>query len=300
MKKEEPTTLPALIAKGQAFAVATAKIVIDPAMAAEITEEDFVGYEDDGQAFPIVTIRQQDDKDERGRLMSSAGGFKMYDPVAATNEIAIPDVPAETGLLLTVLADQSSRVYFPNMGDPVACRSNDGLTGQGKPGGTCAACNLNKLSPYYEGASTTCKAQKNLLAYDHVGKRAFVLRLNPSALTIWKNFKAIFKQQSLPLSAVVIQVHTKYVADDKGKYYIPVFNIAGVLPIETFKELREIKNAAKPSLDKTVEIVVDDETANRAVPTSDPGGDLPPGVDPVSNKIAGIAQRAKDDEGLPF
>jgi hypothetical protein len=297
MKSE--TNLPAIIKHGTPFAVAIPKVELDPELTAAITSEDYGGLEDDGQAFPIVTIRQKDVKTEDGRkLLHRAGDFRMYDPVAVTNNVEIPDVPGEPGLTITVALDQASRVYFSAMDAPVACRSNDGLTGQGKPGGKCSTCELNKLSPYYQGAQTTCKAQKNLLVFDHISKRPYVLRLGPSGLTIWKNFKTVFGQQKLPPIAIVIQVTTKYVDDGKGQYYTPVFSIVATLPVETFMQMRQIKTDATVNMAKTVDIVIDDETNH--VLTGDTGGDLPPGVEPVSNKIAGVEQRAKDDEGLPF
>jgi len=281
--------LPAVIKGGGTFptiAVDNAGLELDPELQAAINDEDYEGYEDDGQAYPIVEIRQKDAKDDKGKTAAPAGGFKMYDPVLNGNSDQIPDVDGEKGLFLSILGDQSSRVYFPTVGETPSCRSLDGIRGEGTPGGDCAACPLSKME---NGNRAKCKAQKNLFAYDHVGNRAYVLRLGPSGLTPWKNFKALMKRLNVPVGAAVIKVTSLYV-NEPAPHYVPVFASAATIPADKFIELRSLRKSA--GFVKAVEVVTDETPEAHEVQDTD-YEELPPDVEPV--------ERANnDDDGLPF
>jgi hypothetical protein len=184
----------------------------------------------------------------------------------------------------------------------VACRSIDGIRGDGAPGGNCAACAHNQLSSVFDGGQFRCKAQKNLFAYDHNSRTPVILRLGPAALTRWKYTKAEIKMAGLPVIAFVFRVTTEYVDDAKGKYYIPVFNRVAELPIDQVVALRTIRKAAGVGLHKSASIVTDENDTARPAGAVDADYDeLPPDVDPVIPGVQTAAKQPKaDDDGLPF
>lgn len=258
----------------------------------EIDKSDFEGYETARETLPIASIRQKELKDEKtGRTKQPAGGFKIYDPVAKAGEIEIADVDGDRGLSLTILADQTSRsMWEAGNFDRPNCRSNDGITGVGNPGGSCAVCSLAQ----WNGTERPlCTQMSNLLVFDHALQTCYVLRLGRSGIRPYNTFKSLLKRQAklTPVHALKIRVTTRY-ESEPAPYYTPCFQIEGQVSLEMFRTLKGIRQENAVRLIKTAEVdAPDDEPHNgHARPAgNDPGGELPPG-----------AARVVDDERLPF
>ena len=70
---------------------------------------------------------------------------------------------------IAVLTNWSSRALWAEDGSSASegplCRSDDGLTGQGVPGGQCAVCPSNQWGSDANGSGKACKERMNVLAF---------------------------------------------------------------------------------------------------------------------------------------
>jgi hypothetical protein len=219
---------------------------IDPEAAALITAEDMEGYESIESRIPIVRIRQKEVKDEQGRILLPAGGFSIYDKTAKANNITIPDVDGQTGLLLSILKDQRARVYWKDVNDArPMCKSLNGHTGDGDPGGACASCPLSK----FDNKTNTrpkCSANWNLLVFDHSSNGSYVLNLGPSGISPYETFKDLIERtarkmkMSVPLHLLKIKVTTMYKTEPQP-HFIPVFTRVGGNDATVFEVLQALR-----------------------------------------------------------
>lgn len=232
---------------------------IDPELQKEISDADREGFETGTGFIPIVSIRQKDLKNEKGRVIFPAGGFKMYDAISAGIGQQIADVDGQAGLTVTFLLDKTARVLFQAIGDekPV-CRSNDGKVGVGNPGGNCLEC---PLSQFVGGLAPKCKQLINALVYDHALKNCYIIRFVRSGLRPYGNFKESLRRAGFPIHAAVVKLSTEY-QSDKGEYYIPKFEIIDNLggdKISIFREMKALRESLKDVFGKTVEMAVEDD-----------------------------------------
>lgn len=287
-KKATQSNLPAIIGQTTSFDLSvTAKDLpeLSPELEKEIQESDFDGYENEGQSFPIVEIRQKDLEDTTtGNTIIRRGGFKIYDPIKGKDGDQLPDVPGDKGLFITILGDQASRVYFPVLNQPPTCRSFDAIEGNGKPGGHCLSCPVGQIQ---NGQRSKCTAQKNLLVYDHVSNAAYVLRLGPSGLTPYRNHKGLLARgKSRPAATLIVNVTSQYKAEPEP-HYVPLFSVIDQLPVNVFIEMKAIRTKSDIRFDKTKQVVTGDEEQPEQqpdIPTGDPGNEVPPGVEPVQGQ----------------
>ena len=286
MKNKKAETLPATVDKGSFDLTITGNGTapeMNPELAGEIEDNDFDGYDSAQEALPIVSIRQKPLADEKsGNVLYNAGGFRIYDPVTVSSGRVIPD---QESLNITVLADQPSRVYWPQGNfDKPQCRSNDSKTGIGDPGVNCATC---PKSQWVNGERPECTAQMNCLAYDHALQSCYILRLGRSALRPYTNFKATVKRIGngipAPLHTFQLTITTKY-ETEPAPHYLPVFQIERQIDIELFRRVKQLRQELNERMTRTVQVdTADDEhPAHNDMPTADPGGELPPGVEPVN------------------
>ena len=266
-----------LIVPQNTFAVletANSLPTIDPELQKEMSKEDGEGFETATGFIPIVSIRQKDliKADDKGKKKTifEAGGFKMYDSVSAEMNQQIADVD-DGGLTLTFLLDRTGRVFFEKLtDDKPKCRSNDGVIGNGTPGGDCAKCPLSQF--HDNGTRPKCQQLINILVFDHALKACYLLRFGPSALKPYGSFKELIRRSGYPVHAAVVKVTTSFVAEPAA-HYIPVFEIVNSLGgeyIDIFKEMKQFRGSLKGVFGRTVEVVEEEEPSN---------GDKPETVD---------------------
>jgi len=251
-----------------------------------VTDEDFEGYEDEGQCLPIVSIRQRDLKDDKGKLRYASGGFKIYDPVTDGNQPA--DVPGDVGLVVTLLADQNSRVYFADVNDDKPkCISADGLNGVGAPGGVCADCQFAQI---VDGRRGKCSAQKNVLVRDYKGGGVYVFRLGPSGLTPYRHLKNMFGRMKTAPATMKVKI-LSFFKDKPQPHYVPEFHVLEPVEVAVFKEIKALREQLRPSFKKTIDLQdKDDETERKEVIDAE-FDDIPTPPEP---------ETGKGDDGLPF
>lgn len=213
---------------------------LPPELAEAVDESDSEGYQDDGGTYPIVKIRQKDLKDDKGKVIAPAGGFEIYDSSLSKQP---PDVSGTDGLIVTIVADHNSRVYFETLTDKKpSCQSYDGVTGVGNPGGNCLHCPHGQI---VDGKRGKCASQKNLVVYDHNGQAFYVLRFGPSGLKPLRNFKNLLGRSTprIPLLAAVVRVVTVY-NPEPAPHYIPGFEHIDFVSPDMLVQLREAKQLA--------------------------------------------------------
>jgi len=260
--------------------------------AGEVDKTDFEGYETSRDILPIVSIRQKEVKDEKtGKVLIPAGNFRIHDSISKTNGVAIPDVDGESGLLVTVLARQTSRTFWAEGNfDQPNCKSIDGITGVGEPGGRCDVCNLAQ----WRGKSRPeCGQSYNLLVYDHALQSCYVFRVGRSGLLIWDGLQsALTKRKSpVPIHSIKVRVTTQF-NRLPAPFYTPVFHVEEGPDVDLFRSMKSLRVEHSTKLVRTVEVDTPDDEAHNAASRpvgNDPGGELPPGT-----------KRVVSDEGLPF
>jgi len=239
---------------------------IDPELQKELDADDSKGFETATGFIPIVSIRQKDfviiDEEGNKKIIFPSGGFKMFDSVSAEMGQQIADVDG-SGLTLTFLLDRTGRVLFEKLtSDKPECRSNDGITGNGTPGGDCAKCPLSQFRD--NGERPKCQQLINILVFDHALKACYLLRFGPSALKPYGSFKEMIRRSSYPVHAIVVKVKTEF-RNDKGEYFVPVFEIVNDLGgehIDIFKKMKQFRGSLKSVFGRTAEVVEEEEPPN--------------------------------------
>lgn len=142
--------------------------------AAEIIRENLGGDAIDMGQLPRVTV--------------PAGGGVAW-------EVPTPDgwdsIKALSGI---VIHQQSMRAYWAQGleesggGSPPDCRSDDGITGEGTPGGDCATCPLNQFGSDKDERGKACKEVKVLFLLREGELLPTMVRIPPSSLKAWKNY----------------------------------------------------------------------------------------------------------------
>lgn len=270
---ENSANLPAVPTGGFALTTATG-LQLPAEIAAELSETDLQGYEAPTDTLPIVSIRQKELRGENGKILFPAGGFMMYDRIAEAEGTQIKDVDGEVGLAVTILGDQTSRVYFQSMESKKPdCRSLDGITGQGTPGGNCAMCSLNQWS---NGDRPKCTEQRNLLVYDHNVQGCYVLRLGRSGLSPYNLFKGLLKRTGIRVPHVLkVRVSSAYNAEP-APHFVPVFDIQSAFSADELallKKMQSLRTEMGVKLAKTVAV----DTVDEEHPVSE--SNLTPGAD---------------------
>ncbi len=277
------TNLPAKL--GETFVLANPN---DPAyeisdeLAAEISEEDFDGYSESSKTIPIVEIRNSELLGENNEVIYPMGGIGIYDPVSS-GKIPPEDLDEIT---FSVLGTQPARVFFPQLGQKPTCQSSDAIIGVGTPGGKCNSCQLNrfadKLDKKRKLPEKLCKEQRHLLCRDTSGL-CYMLRIGPSGISVTDNLIEQIQRQSraarrpIP-TAMILATMSTLLMTDKGKYYVPVFQVVGNLSdldnsVEIWREIKKLREQSKAYFTNSAEAV-----ENGSTPTA---SELPPDVDRV-------------------
>ena len=275
MKREATNNLPAV--QGGSFDLAVGGMEFNPELLAEVKAEDFGGYEPSRSSLPIVSIRQKEVKDERGKTVTEAGGFRIYDPVTAPTGIAFSD---QQKLTLTFLIEHPTRTYWAegNLGNP-DCRAADGKSGVGKPGGDCTKC---PMSQWNGSDRPACTFNAHVLSHDHASGMCYVVRFGRSGLKPWNNFKELVKRMAkgqIPVHALIIEMTTQFMTDP-APHYIPVLTPIGQVDLNQFRLFKKFRQEFVDVLKRTsvVDVADDDHpihdtTAETVTPIHEAGSD---------------------------
>lgn len=108
-----------------------------------------------------------------------------------------------------VLDQKTSRAYYVNDYTPGSdqapdCASDDGITGNGDPGGPCSECPFNHWgSGGKDGRGKACGEYRKLFIQPIDGRLPFVLRVPPTGLGPWKAYRDTLVSSGRSLRQVV-------------------------------------------------------------------------------------------------
>lgn len=118
------------------------------------------------------------------------------------------------------------------------CSTVDGKQGYGTPGGTCAACELNRYGTATDGKGKACKNMRILYLLQDGDYIPVQLSLPPTSLRPFNDFmNAAFVARRRPAWSSVVQIGLKRV-DNGNTYSVATFRKMADLPPEKVGEFR--------------------------------------------------------------
>ena len=204
-------------------------------------EKEFEGYAPEKPMLTFMQIRQKPLTDEKGKIVTPAGGFKFTDGRQDMEEV--------WGI---ILMSQAGRVYFEKPGDTQPkCKSLNGITSI--YGDNCLEC------PHYhfkkDGSSPDCKTLRNVLFIIEKGANDYepvIWTIGPSGLKRWREFILNCKHAKIPPHALLVKLTTEFVKE-KGEYYIPVIEVKEILSTKLMKKIKEERDKLLTFFGTTIE-----------------------------------------------
>lgn len=179
----------------------------------------------------------------------------------------VPTMDGEESMkeLRGVIVDRATRRgYWPDKytgeNDPPVCFSNDGIVGQGEPGGPCADCPLNEFGSDPEGGpGKACKETRQLFLLPVDSIIPLVVTLPPASLQNAKSyFMRLLRAQLTPLDVETVITLVK----DKSKggiTYSKVELAAGDrLDDDARERMRSYSKLLQPAIEASSRIEADE------------------------------------------
>jgi hypothetical protein len=110
-----------------------------------------------------------------------------------------------------IVHSQKNRTYWSvpleesGGGEQPDCTSSDGITGQGDPGGPCAACPMAEWGSGKGGAGKACKEVRMIALLPANHSLPIILTAPPTSLTPLRKFFLKLAGQNTPLSTVEVE-----------------------------------------------------------------------------------------------
>lgn len=179
-----------------------------------------------------------------GANTATAVGGKFY------NSLEGDDHPYDD-ITCVVLDGKNSRAYYASAYDPKAaktgslnppdCKSNDGVQGVGTPGGDCKTCPLATWGE--NGTPPACALSYDRLIFDfHTGQLG-VMSFARTKIKAVQEFQRTIRARnggSIPMWAYKVKI----VSERRENFFVPKFEIEGVLPRADALKFLELKNEA--------------------------------------------------------
>lgn len=201
----------------------------------KIEPEEYLGYDDSGKLYiPFVSVRQKDQKDDKGKITKEAGRFRISDPVEDEER---EDVGKLKG---TIVAWRVGRVLFKSLDSKQPdCKSPDGIRGSAY--GDCATCEFNQWHSEKSrpGGAPLCAEIRNVCFYDQ-SLGPFILTLGRSGLRPFDLYDEKLKRRKPrpPHHFLLVEIGLEY-QTEPAPHYTPKFSLLDVLPVEQRQEIKE-------------------------------------------------------------
>lgn len=172
-----------------------------------------------------------------------------------------------------VVAWKGTKTYWATAfgagaGAPPDCQSDDGVTGNGAPGGACATCQFNQFGSKPATAENpdpkgkACRDQRLLFVLREGAMMPTLVSLPPSAIGVLKKYFLSLASRGLSYSAVVTRFALTLDKSSGGiGYSLPQLTMVERLAPENASAVRSYAAAIAPSLAR----VRDDESARESV-----------------------------------
>ena len=217
-------------------------------------------------------------------LIAGATSFELFErisiPAGGGTHFDIPGPSgstAEPSLQGVVIHSSPRRAYWPGneptQGNPPDCSSDDGVNGNGDPGGLCKQCSLNKFgSALNGGKGKACKESLQLFVLRSGEALPVVLNLPPSSLRPWSQYVARLVREKRSARGTVTEFTLDAVKNSLGIIYSQIKCTAlATLPDDAITAIRQAGTAVAPIA--TARGMTDDIPALE--PGPEPVDDLP-------------------------
>lgn len=149
--------------------------------------------------------------------------------------------------------------------EPALCRSSDGLTGIGDPGGACASCAMAQWTEQADGSRTKPRCSERSAIYILRPGEVLPTRISvpPTSLSDWGTFRVQhLLNKRLTLKGVELELRLRREENDNGRFSVLVPSVAAVLSPEQKKTVREYGEGVLPLiLDDAKKAAEEDATA---------------------------------------
>jgi hypothetical protein len=180
------------------------------------------------------------------RIRIPAGGGTSFTVPTLTGE---QDVKEFDGIIVAVKTVRSFwEAEYTGEGNPPDCFSDDGITGHGKPGGTCATCPLNQWASA-KGAGKACKERRLLFVLREGSVLPDVVSLPPASIQPFKKYLMRLSSQSLPVTGVITKFSLEADKNSTGiKFSKAKLAASAALSSEEAASIRTYAESIRPLL----------------------------------------------------
>lgn len=232
-----------------------------------VTKETAIAVQSHEEQYPVLAGGAENITEVMQSLAESLGGEKIsqFDlsrisvPAGGGAHWSIPDVDDPAGksekeLIGVVVGQSLGRSYWRQSMDeggsaPPDCSSNDGLIGQGTPGGSCEECPFSQWGSADKGGGQACKLSRSIFILMPGEALPVVLSVPPSSLQGAKKFLLRLASKGRTLSQVVCKFTLEKAQNAAGTGYSKiVFNAGEALPTEMVKTVKAYEKAFAPSI----------------------------------------------------
>lgn len=240
-------------------------------MANELTKQDGIEImalngEFSGLTPAEIAEEMGGDLPQYPRVKMPSGGMTAFEVPGDDPES--PD--AEKELRGVIVWHHKTNAYWPDNDNdaPPACRSEDGVRGDGVPGGDCATCPYNQFGSGEGGRGKACKNGETLYILREHDILPVALSLSPTSLAALRNYKTMCVARGKRVCDVVTSITlTKKVSADGNPYSVAVFRRVGELSPETAakalayrKDVQSMLAVQRAVRDQALTPTVDQET----------------------------------------
>jgi hypothetical protein len=158
-------------------------------------------------------------------------------PAGGAQHLVMPDGEPQKTVRGIIMLSHMSRAYWPGgddpdtlVGGPPQCSSEDGVTGNGVPGGDCHTCPLSKPGSG-KGQRQACKLMRNLYLLMPGQILPTVVQCPPGSLKAVRSYLVILSSLGRASWTFETEIGAKQVTNKAGQKYSEL----------TFKKVRELE-----------------------------------------------------------
>lgn len=185
------------------------------------------------------------------RIKVPAGGARQWDlGDTAVNEIE--------GIILyqkLIRSYWAEKLGDNGGGSPPDCASSDGLTGEGDPGGSCAACPFSKFGSAENGRAQACKQMRVVFIARPGDLLPTMLIVPPSSLKPFKKYMLALTSRGIPYMGVKTGFGLTKVENKSGIAYSEItLRVIEPLSPDDMREVRSKLEMLRPLFQQDVTI----------------------------------------------
>lgn len=226
-----------------------------------------------GENSPIAVLRM--DANELQELIRENVGAEGITP-RDLDRVKVPSGGGTTWEVPTIEGDKAlksiqgvivhratRRAYWPNKydgsGEQPDCYSDDGVSGQGDPGGACAECPFNEFESAEDGISKACKEMRQLFVLTPDDLIPIVVTVPPGSLANVKAYFLRLMRSGIKATDVITNIALEKATSKGGIAFARVTLTAGDrLDSEAAARLRQYAAALEPAFQAAARVERDE------------------------------------------